>query len=168
MKLILAIPAFSLLCSGTLFFDKKAPVHHFTPVQPTVEETIAPKMKVSHPAVFKGASFELFFAPPNPAYLGVIDPDGRFFYLVYPKESTIGHLRPLVDSKQFSDMEALVINTVTLTADPYMYGVLDNQPVFTKTGAYRFVLGNDLHVDDESLLEIVKIYYTHKEKGFKG
>ncbi|MEI6410069.1 MAG: hypothetical protein WCR52_11840 [Bacteroidota bacterium] len=168
MKLILAIPAFSLLCSSAIVIDKKAPAHDFTPVPPTVEESIAPKMWSTHPAVYKGESLELFFAPPNPTYLGVIDPDGRFFYLVYPKESMVGNLKPLVDSERFADMETLVINTSTLTADPYTYGVLDNQPVFTKTGIYRFVLGNDLHVDDESLLEIVKIRYTHREKGFRG
>lgn len=168
MKLILAIPALSLLCSSAIVIDKKAPPHNFTPVTPTVEESIAPKMWSAHSAIFKGESLELFFAPPNPAYLGVIDPDGRFFYLVFPKESITGNLRPLVDSAQFADMETLVINTATLTADPYTYGVLENQPVFTKTGTYRFVLGENLHVDDESLLEIVKVRYTHKEKGFRG
>jgi len=167
MKLILAIPAFSLLCSSAIVIDKKVPAHNLTPIPPTVEH-ITPKMWSTHPAVFKGESLELFFAPPNPAYLGVIDPDGRFFYLVYPKENIVSNLRPLVDSAQFAEMETLVINTSTLTADPYTYSVLENQPVFTKTGTYRFVLGNDLHVDDESLLEIVKIHYTHREKGFRG
>lgn len=169
MKLILAIPAFSLLCSGAFVFNNVKPAvpNQGAPPKPTVSSPHAPRMWSMNADVCKGETFDLYFAPPNPAYLGVIDPDGRFFYLVFPKEETCGNLRPVVDSERFAGMESLSIPTATLTADPYTHGVTENQPVFTKTGTYRFILGENLNVDDESTLEIVKIRYTHKERMSK-
>jgi hypothetical protein len=61
-------------------------------------------------------------------------------------------------------MRALHINTTTLKGDPYTYGVYENQKVFTKSGVYRFVLGDNLHVDSTDGLFILKIRYNHKTK----
>jgi hypothetical protein len=94
----------------------------------------------------------------------VIDPDGHFFYVVFPKEGESGQLKPFVSSERFVAMKSLKFNTATFKADPYEYGVLENRPVFTKTGTYRFVLGDNLHVDDADALTILKVRYTHSAR----
>lgn len=170
MKLILVIPAVGLLCSGTLSFNKTATSN------PTTVPTTVPCTKLSPPLtevknmwsssdpVYKGEKIALHFDTPNAMYLGVIDPDGKFFYVVFPAESAIGNLQPLVNSEKFVKMRTLEINTATLKADPYVYGVYDNQAVFTKSGTYRFVMGDNLHVDDEDEIKVVKVKYKHSAR----
>ncbi len=166
MKIIHAIPAIGLLFSGVLTdYPKNAFVFVSKPMMAT--EKVAPtqpSMWASQRTISKGEGFDLHFQTPNPTYLGVLDPKGHFFYLVFPKESSIGQLQPLVDSEDFEQMRALHINTTTLKGDPYTYGVYENQKVFTKSGVYRFVLGDNLHVDSEDALFILKIRYNHKTK----
>lgn len=167
MKLILAIPAVGLICSGALSFTKLATSHPKTVPAITLTTPTIPEPKdmwVSSDPVFKGEKIALHFNTPNAMYLGVINPDGKFFYVVFPSESAIGNLQPLVSSEKFTDMRTLEINTATLKADPYAYGVYDNQAVFTKSGTYRFVLGDNLHVDDEEGLKIVKVKYKHSAR----
>ncbi|MBK8194132.1 MAG: hypothetical protein IPK76_13315 [Lewinellaceae bacterium] len=81
--------------------------------------------------------------------------------------SSVGNLRPLVTSEAFVAMNILSINTAKFKADPYTSGVLDNQPVFTTSGTYRFLLGENLHTDDERFIEIVKVNYRHKKRPGK-
>lgn len=160
MKLILALPAVSLVFSG-LTSIPKAP-HLPSANAPATPET--PELWVEKNDCFKDESFVLHFASPHAATLGVIDPDGKFFYLVFPADKAIGNLKPLIASEQFVNLNALNITPALLSADPYTYGVLENQPVFTKSGTYRFVLGDNLHVDDDSNLHVVRIKYVHKKK----
>jgi hypothetical protein len=159
MKLILLLPLVVLLFSG------------FTVTQTTSE--VSPRVLSGEPVlvprevwVAKGEccideTIELNFSQSHANTLGVMDPDGNFFYLVFPAECTMGNLKPLVSSEQFSTLTSLSICPATLKADPYIYGVMENQPVFTKSGMYRFILGDNLHVDDESALNIVSVMYKH-------
>ncbi len=162
MKLILALPAISLLFSGLTTIPTN---RHFSPAcVPTPEPTTLPTLWVDKVECFKDESIELHFALPHATSLGMIDPDGKFFYLVFPAECTIGNLKPLVSSEDFGHLNALTIWPATLKADPYIYGVLENQPVFTKSGVYRFILGDNLHVDDEHSLNMVSVRYKHKKR----
>lgn len=159
MKLILILPAAGLLFSGAMRPDKmptKLPIQ----TQSLAVES-APAMWSDSPLLFKGEDLTLHFKTPHPQYLGVIDPDGHFFYVVFPKENSAGKLKPLLDSKLFETMKTLTISTEKFSADPYTYGVLENKPVFTKSGTYRFLLGDNLHVDDENALTILKVNYHH-------
>lgn len=166
MKLILAIPtAAGLLFSGSLSLNKMS---HLRPAGQTALQTTSAVAVVSKPrmwaditTVYNGESLQLRFETPHDRYLGVIDPDGHFFYVVFPAEDCAGNLEPLVSSEQFAAMNVLAINTSTFKADPYTYGILENKPVFTKTGVYRFLLGDNLHTDDECFLTILKINYLH-------
>jgi len=121
-------------------------------------------MWTSDHSISKGEGFDLHFNAPNPEYLGVVDPKGKFFYLVFPSAEQQGQLQPLVDSKVFVHVKKLHINTTTLTGDPYEYGVYENHPIFTCSGTYRFVMGDNLHVDQEDELCILKVRYNHKRK----
>jgi len=123
-----------------------------------------PKMWASATTLYKNESFNLRFAAPNAPYLGVVDPAGHFFYLVFPSETAEGELKPLVDSKAFSTLNSLTIHTGALKADPYIYGVYENQRVFTQSGTYTFILGANLHVDDPALVQKVTIKYTNKSR----
>lgn len=120
-----------------------------------------PNMWADDATFYNGETIELHFTPPNAPYLGIIDPNGSFFYLVFPGESVAGELTPLVESARFIDLNNLKINTALLKADPYTYGVRSNQPVFTKSGTYTFILGENLHVDDPDLLDQVVVRYIH-------
>ncbi len=111
--------------------------------------------------LYKGESLELQFATPNASFLGVVDPSGHFFYVVFPGDAAVGNLKPLVDSEQFTALKSLKINTRSLKADPYTYGVYNNQRVFTQTGTYTFILGENLHVDDPEFVDKVSVKYVH-------
>lgn len=169
MKLILAIPAAGLLLSGTLqSLQQSAKGPASQPIAPNAPASTymeaKPKMWTEKEYLYKGESFDLHFDLPHAQYLGVIDPDGKFFYVVFPAENAVGKLKPLVTSEQFVALRSLKINAQLFTADPYIYGVMENQPVFQKSGTYRFVLGEDLHTDDESSLVIVRIQYVHNKR----
>lgn len=164
MKLILAIPAAGLLLSGTLRSLQPTTGNAASqPITPAANE-IKPKMWTEKEYVYKGESFDLHFDLPHASYLGVVDPDGKFFYVVFPAENAVGKLTPLVTSEQFASMKSLKVNLQTFKADPYIYGVMENQPVFQKTGVYRIVLGEDLHADDESALTIIRIHYSNTKR----
>ena len=162
MKLILVLPAAGLLFSGAMSLDKMSRSPVLLPEKTAVEST--PRMWTKSTTLYKGETFRLHFSTPHPQYLGVIDPDGHFFYVVFPKESGAGNLKPFVSSERFESMKTLKIKTSNFKADPYTYGVLENKPVFTKSGAYRFVLGDDLHVDDASALTILNVRYKHSAR----
>lgn len=168
MKLILAIPAAGLLLSGTLQSlqpsAKSAASQPIAPMSPVTETKAKPKMWTEKEYLYKGESFQLHFDLPHAQYLGVVDPDGKFFYVVFPAENAIGKLTPLVTSEQFVSIKTLKIQTQTFKADPYIYGVMENQPVFQKSGVYRVILGEDLHTDDESSLAIIRIHYSNTKR----
>jgi hypothetical protein len=160
MKLILLLPTAGLLFSGAMSLDKM----HQSPLvlaeKPAVESA-APKMWANRSVLYKNETLQLHFTVPHPQYLGVIDPDGRFFYVVFPEESSSGQLKPFVNSEKFETLKTLKIKTSSFKADPYTHGVLENKPVFTKSGTYRFLLGDNLHTDDESAVTILKVNYHH-------
>lgn len=123
------------------------------------------KIWVDGAAVFyKNETIELRFAAPNAPFLGVVDPAGRFFYLVYPKEQATGGLKPVVESTDFTKMTSLKIQIDSFLADPYTYGASENRPVFTRSGKYTFIMGENLHVDDPNELEQVAIEYFHQNR----
>lgn len=157
MKLILFLPAAGLLLSSSV-----GPQSH--PGSLFAQSNIAdpsPKIWVENEHVYLGETIHLRFSTPHPQFLGVVDPDGKFFYVVFPSAQSVGNLTPLVDSKTFVLLPKLEIPTSGLKADPYRHGVMDNQPVFTKSGAYSFILGDNLHTDDPSALYRVKVRYTN-------
>jgi len=169
MKLILAIPAAGLLLSGTLQSLQQSakgpasqPMLTSTP-EPTYMEA-KPKMWTEKEYLYKGETIDLHFEMPHARYLGVVNPDGKFFYVVFPAENAVGNLKPYVTSEQFVHLKSLKINPQTFKADPYIYGIMENQPVFQKSGTYRFVLGENLHTHDESSVAIVHIQYIHAKR----
>ncbi len=163
MKLILAVPAVGLLFTGAFSLTRSFPndlTTFSTPVPEASAEITTTKMWAQTAPVHKGEKFDLSFETPHAAYLGVIDPTGNFFYIIFPAEPGQGKLKPLVDGSQFTTQSSITINTLTLKADPYTYGVIENQPVFTKSGTYRFILGETLHTDDESSVSVVRVVYN--------
>jgi hypothetical protein len=121
--------------------------------------TIAPKIWVDNTTLHKSETLNLHFLGSNPPYLGVINPDGHFFYVVFPSEYSLGALQPVVESKDFVNLKIMRINPQTFKADPYRYGVYTNLPVFTKSGKYTFIMGDNLHVHDPKLLDKVEVQY---------
>ncbi len=163
MKAIFAITATGLLLSGLLAADKVASYRSpaFLPTNKNHVAVSVPKIWADKVMLYKGDSFQLYFDHPHSEYLGVIDPDGHFFYVVYPAECGSEKLQPFVPSEYFSLLGTLAINTSSFQADPYTYGVLENQYVFTQSGSYRFLLGDNLHTDDELFIAVLTINYRH-------
>ncbi len=166
MKLILVIPAAGLLFSGALSLNN---VPNTNPSLRSASSDLpsaagAPRMWSDTDKLYKGESFHLYFASPHAAYLGVIDPDGHFFYVVFPAGQSSGQLKPFVTSEQFATVDELLIQTTSFKADPYTDGVLENKRVFTKSGVYRFLLGDNLHTDDAQSIDVVKVRYRHKPR----
>jgi hypothetical protein len=56
-------------------------------------------------------------------------------------------------------MNTMNIHTASFKADPYIYEVDQNQPVFTKSGDYTFIMGQNLHVDDPKMLDHLLVHY---------
>jgi hypothetical protein len=164
MKLILAVPAVGLLFTGAIGMNRSSQTQSITLPAPTSEVPVVmpatPKMWAQTAPIHKGEKFDLSFETPHAAYLGVIDPSGKFFYVIFPSAESQGKLTPLVDGMEFTNQQSITINTATLKADPYTYGVIETQPVFTKSGTYRFILGETLHTDDESTVSIVRVVYN--------
>ena len=163
MKLILAFPALGLLFIGALL-PKSQPASTTAARLPTSPPPLAAKMWAEKSALYQGETLELRFQAPNAPYLGVIDPAGKFFYVVFPAELSAGKLKPLVDSREFERLSALSISLADFKADPYTYGVYENQPVFTQSGTYTFLLGDNLHTEDTAGVEKLSVQYHHQPR----
>jgi hypothetical protein len=133
------------------------PIHTFQGVH-------YPKVWTCNTILYINEALVLRFLPPNAPFLGIIDPQGHFFYLVFPAADAIGNLVPFVGSTCFENLCELEVNTTSLQADPYTYGVFDNQPVFTQSGTYTFIMGENLHVDNPFLLSKAVVNYFHKPR----
>jgi hypothetical protein len=153
------LPAVGLLFSGAMSLDKIPPKTLAAPQKTPVASVT--QMWTDCPVLYKGETLHLHFTLPHPQFLGVIDPDGHFFYVVFPEENSVGQLKPFVSSDQFETLNTLKIKTTTFKADPYTYGIMENKKVFTKSGTYRFLLGDNLHVDDESAVTVLEVKYNH-------
>lgn len=154
MKSLLLLLTLALLCSAILY---PSPLPESRADILTMSK---PRMWAEKKEAFLGETILLRFKTPHPQFLGVIDPDGHFFYLVFPLAQCVGKLTPLVDSQAFIGLDRLEISTSGLKADPYRYGVEENQPVFTKSGTYAFLMGENLHADDPTEMDRVKVKYN--------
>jgi hypothetical protein len=169
MKIIINIVLFFGFFSGTynrfVPIDLPASANKIeVEVIDTLTKSNAAKISVDHTLFYEGDTLILHFSTPNDPYLGVIDPDGHFFYIVFPDNGVLGDLKPYVDSKHFTNMRTMNIHTASFKADPYIYEVDKNQPVFTKSGDYTFIMGQNLHVDDPKMLDHLLVHY---KRGFK-
>jgi hypothetical protein len=163
MKVILAIPAAGLLLSSALLPNSVSDHQGGMPGPAPMEEKTQ-AIWAESASCHLNENIVLRFSTPHPSYLGVVTPEGKFFYVVFPTSDAVGLLTPLVDSEKFVKMDRLVVTPATLKADPYIYGVTENQPVFTKSGHYTFIMGDNLHIDDPTALFKVKIDYKHVAK----
>lgn len=164
MSLIHSLPAVGLLFCGAMI--PLSPSSH-APVLSSPPPFSA-KMWTDKNALYQGETLQLHFKTPNAPYLGVVDPKGKFFYVVFPADQAIGKLKPLVTSRQFRTLSVLSISLGDFKADPYTHGVLENQPVFTQSGTYTFILGENLHTDESDALHKVTVQYHHQPRPRAG
>lgn len=169
MKTLLLIPMLGIAIAGGLYHHD---LIHPAPYSVLLSTASASKPTTTHlpeiwssvNQVYKDESLVLHFRTPNPPYLGVLTPGGRFFYVVFPNETAVGKLRPFVESTQFRSTEQININLTTFKADPYTDGVYTNQPVFTRSGKYKFIMGDNLHTDDPTAVVSLEINYHHQKR----
>ncbi|HMX41405.1 MAG TPA: hypothetical protein PK971_12700 [Saprospiraceae bacterium] len=165
MRLIHSLPAFGLLLCGAILPTRSLPLPQ--PVK-SAPPPFAPKMWIEKPTLYQGETLQLHFRTPNAPYLGVVDPKGKFYYVVFPTDQAVGKLQPLVSSQQFRNLSVLSISLADFKADPYTHGVYENQPVFTQSGTYTFILGENLHTDQSSTLHKVSVQYHHQPRPRSG
>lgn len=163
MKLFLIFSAVGVMISGP--FGSNQPVDtqqaSNTSIPLATPQSPGDKMWCDKNVIGRGETITLHFRRPHGRFLGVIDADGHFFYLVFPALDAVEKLQPLITSELFVDLDSLTLDPHTLKADPYTYGVMENQPVFTKSGIYRIILGNNLHTDDATSVTTLLIQYQH-------
>lgn len=169
MKTLLLLPMLGIAIAGSFYHhDLTQPAPHSVLLSTSAASkpttTHLPQIWSSANQVYKGENLVLYFRTPNPPYLGVLTPNGRFFYVVFPNETAVGQLRPFVESTQFRSTEQMNINLTTFKADPYTDGVYTNQLVFTKSGKYKFIMGDNLHTDDPTAVVSLEIDYHHQKR----
>jgi hypothetical protein len=156
--------AAAVLTAG-LAFPPAPPVPALSPVHAGLPAPGNPgTMEVPTKILYHGDVLRLKFSTPHAGYLGIKDPGGHFFYLIFPASQAEGRLRPLMDSELFMKQAELALPTDRLTADPYRYGVYENQPVFTRSGTYTLIMGHNLAVDDPSELVVRQVEYRHEKR----
>jgi hypothetical protein len=121
-------------------------------------------MEVPQETVYRGDMINLRFSVPHGAHLAIRDPKGRFFYVVFPAAQATAGLKPLIDSETFVRRAELSFRADQLTGDPYTHGINKNQPVFTVSGTYTLIMGDNLAVDNPDELVVRPLKYRHESR----
>lgn len=122
-------------------------------------------MWVDQGPYYKGESIKVFFADGHPEELGIKNPNGDFFYLVYiPGLKTIPNASPLVSQTKFKQLKEVELVAGVTRANPHNVKYKGNQPVFTKSGTYTLLLSKNLSTDAAGPAETIKIEYIHQKR----
>lgn len=114
---------------------------------------------------YKGESIQVFFADGHPEELGIKNPDGDFYYLVYiPGLETIPNASPLVSQTKFKQVKEIELIAGVTRANPHNIKYKGNQPIFTKSGNYTLLLSKNLSTDAAGPAETIQIEYVHKPR----
>ena len=102
MKLILALPTFGLLCTGFLGFTRmndSAAVSQPIGPEPALVESTHPKMWAADKTIYKDETLVLHFSAPNPTFMGVVNPDGKFFLCDISKSIRHGEITAICQQR---------------------------------------------------------------------
>lgn len=114
---------------------------------------------------YKGESIKVFFADGHPEELGIKNPDGDFYYLVYISGlETIPNASPLISQTKFKQLKEIELIAGVTRANPHNIKYKGNQPIFTKSGNYTLLLSKNLSTDAAGPAETIKIEYVHKSR----
>jgi hypothetical protein len=83
---------------------------------------------------------------PHGGYLGVVQPDGTIFFLIYPQLGDTTRKYSLVPSETFEGMSTFQFRG-DVKAQPRVYGRDTLEPVFRAPGKYVLQLGDNLEGD---------------------
>jgi hypothetical protein len=88
---------------------------------------------------------------PHGGELGVRTPEGRFLFIAYRFDEQTNSIRPPVPSTDFMKMAALELSP-RMTTGVDLARRSSAEPVFTKTGRYRFIVSYNLETEDDANL----------------
>jgi hypothetical protein len=108
-------------------------------------------------ALNKGDTLILSFPIPHGGDLGITDPSGTFYFLVYAASDQ--QSPSLIDWNQFKQTKQLKIITDETKAKPWIDSIKTNQLIFTKSGVYEIQLSENLETDDGTAIEAKNVYY---------
>lgn len=119
---------------------------------------------VEKKAYYPNDTIRLNFSTKHPDELGLMDPDGNFYYLVYgPQVKTITNGQPIMTVAQFRPITFLEIIPSNTKANPHNVEFSGNINPFTKSGEYIFLLSQNLSTDAIGPAESVTIQYIHQQ-----
>lgn len=112
--------------------------------------------------LYKGDTLTIKMKIPHGEYLGIINPAGEMFFVVYPSpEKGKDSLMP---SNIFVNLDELKIITNVTRAVPWIAG-RGMEIIFSKAGDYQILLSDNLESDAE--YPIIKCIVKYKDKPAK-
>lgn len=116
--------------------------------------------------LYSGDTLVIHFKTPHQGELGINDPDGNFFFVVYEfSMDSANRVFPFMRSDTFKNVSLFHFITDKDKADPWNKAFDENQPVFTKTGSYTITLSETLDTDDGTPVEEEHVFYYNKKRG---
>jgi hypothetical protein len=117
--------------------------------QPRIDTTHSPleALTCTPKTLHSGDTITLRMRTPHGGYLAVVQPDGTFYFIVYPQLGDPTRRFSKIPSDTFKKMPLLLLPS-DLRAAPRVYG-RDTllEPVFSKVGSYQIHLGENLESD---------------------
>ena len=93
----------------------------------------------------------LRFGAGHPDELGILGPDGTWFFLVYRDDGIHPGLRPLVSKSVFARQQELTLRTATAEGSPWVDRRNRNERILVKPGRYRVVVMAALKSDAQGI-----------------
>jgi hypothetical protein len=121
------------------------------------------KFSCSPEKLFSGGALTLNMPAPHGGDLAIVDPEGKFFFVVYEPDSS-GHSlmrQPFMNWEEFKSLRRLNLST-DLSATLMAKDGNGNQRVFTKTGWYKLLLSENLETEIEAPVPQCKVYYSNQ------
>ncbi|RMG35454.1 MAG: hypothetical protein D6732_09285 [Methanobacteriota archaeon] len=122
------------------------------------------EMNCSPDTVYKGDTISIEMSIPHGGYLGIITPNGDFFFVCWSQRDKNSPLQPLIQSEEFVNVEKIELITDKTLATPWIYGAKSNELIFTNTGEYRILMGENLETDSDVAYQECKIFYFDKPR----
>jgi hypothetical protein len=114
----------------------------------------------------RGETLTVRLPLPHGEDLAVLDPDGRLFYVAVYQDGAGKRpgLEPAVDRVAFRRMDRLITSSTTAEGAPQQGSGGGRKPIFTRSGPYRIVLGDNLGTPYAAIEAECQVRYLDTER----
>lgn len=88
---------------------------------------------------------------PHSGDFAVITPSGDYLFISFNQPDKASLIQPVIPAETFQRLPELVLDVATATGVPWIQDAPAIQPMFTKSGDYKFVLSKALETEDPVL-----------------